>query len=132
MTYWVSTVGLQNREIVILSVVLTDPGGIGKTRLAPQTAANLLDHFVNGVYLVSLASIRDPDLVIAVIAQTLGARAKQVGSLCKRVCKPISAIAGPPAGRVWGGAKSKAMPGSTKSSVRKPWLAQADCNAWKK
>jgi predicted ATPase len=37
-------------------------------------AANLLDHFVDGVYFVSLAPIREPELVCAVIAQVLGVR----------------------------------------------------------
>jgi predicted ATPase len=50
------------------------PGGIGKTRLALQVAANLLDHFVDGVYFVSLAPIRDTTLVIPEIAQTLELR----------------------------------------------------------
>lgn len=55
-------------------LTLTGPGGIGKTRLALQVAANLLDHFVDGVYFVSLAPISDPKLVGAAIAQTLGLR----------------------------------------------------------
>ena len=55
-------------------LTLTGPGGIGKTRLALQVAANLLDHFIDGVYFVSLAPIRDPVLVGAAIAQTLGVR----------------------------------------------------------
>jgi predicted ATPase/DNA-binding CsgD family transcriptional regulator len=53
-------------------LTLTGPGGIGKTRLAMQAAANLLDHFVDGVYFVSLAPISDPLLVLDAIAQTLG------------------------------------------------------------
>ncbi|RIK44547.1 MAG: hypothetical protein DCC55_01935 [Chloroflexi bacterium] len=53
-------------------LTLTGPGGIGKTRLALQVAANLLDHFIDGVYFVSLAPIRDATLVIPEIAQTLG------------------------------------------------------------
>jgi predicted ATPase/DNA-binding CsgD family transcriptional regulator len=53
-------------------LTLTGPGGIGKTRLALQVAANLLDRFVDGVYVVSLASITEPALVTATIAQTLG------------------------------------------------------------
>lgn len=55
-------------------LTLTGPGGIGKTRLALQVAAHVLDHFVDGVYLVSLAPISDPELVSATIAQTLGVR----------------------------------------------------------
>lgn len=55
-------------------LTLTGPGGIGKTRLALQVAANLLDHFVDGVYIVSLAPISDPDLVASAIAQTIGVR----------------------------------------------------------
>jgi len=53
-------------------LTLTGPGGIGKTRLALQTAANLLDHFVDGVYFVSLAPVRDPALAALTIVQTLG------------------------------------------------------------
>ncbi len=55
-------------------LTLTGPGGIGKTRLAMQVAANLLDHFVDGVYFVSLAPISDAALVSAAVAQTLGVR----------------------------------------------------------
>lgn len=53
-------------------LTLTGPGGIGKTLLAMQVAANLLDHFVDGVYFVALAPISEPELVSATIAQTLG------------------------------------------------------------
>ena len=53
-------------------LTLTGPGGIGKTRLALQVAANLLDQFVDGVYFVSLAPIREAELVGVTIAQTLG------------------------------------------------------------
>jgi predicted ATPase/DNA-binding NarL/FixJ family response regulator/Tfp pilus assembly protein PilF len=55
-------------------LTLTGPGGIGKTRLAMQVAATLLDHFVDGVYFVSLAPITDTALVISAIAQTLDVR----------------------------------------------------------
>jgi predicted ATPase/class 3 adenylate cyclase len=53
-------------------LTLTGPGGIGKTRLALQAAAELLDDFRDGVFFVPLASIRDPQLVSAAIAQALG------------------------------------------------------------
>jgi predicted ATPase/class 3 adenylate cyclase/DNA-binding CsgD family transcriptional regulator len=55
-------------------VTLTGPGGTGKTRLALQAAADVLDSFPNGVYMVALASVTDPDLVPSSIAQALDVR----------------------------------------------------------
>ena len=53
-------------------LTLTGPGGIGKTRLAIQAAAELLDAFRDGVSFVPLASVHEPDLVLPAIAQVLG------------------------------------------------------------
>lgn len=57
-------------------LTLTGPGGVGKTRLALQLAADLRTAdppaFPDGIHWVGLATIRDPDLVPALIAQTLG------------------------------------------------------------
>jgi predicted ATPase len=58
-------------------VTLTGPGGSGKTRLSLQAAAELLDEFRDGVWFVALASLRDPDLVLPTIAQTLGVKEPQ-------------------------------------------------------
>jgi predicted ATPase/class 3 adenylate cyclase/sugar phosphate isomerase/epimerase len=55
-------------------VTLTGPGGIGKTRLALQAAADLIDSFADGVFVVSLALVSDASLVAPAIAQTLGVR----------------------------------------------------------
>jgi predicted ATPase/class 3 adenylate cyclase len=52
-------------------VTLTGVGGVGKTRLAAQLAAETLDRFPDGAWLVSLATIRDPALVPAVVADAL-------------------------------------------------------------
>ena len=52
-------------------VTLTGAGGSGKTRLAVEAAARVIDDFRDGVYLVDLAPLRDPDLVPAAIANVL-------------------------------------------------------------
>jgi predicted ATPase/DNA-binding transcriptional LysR family regulator len=53
-------------------LTVTGPGGSGKTRLALEAAAGLFDDFPDGVYLVSLAPIVEPELVLPAVARTLG------------------------------------------------------------
>src|SRR5574341_134949 len=55
-------------------VTLTGPGGTGKTRLALHVAAELLELFPDGVWLVELAPLSDPMLVPQTVAATLGIR----------------------------------------------------------
>jgi predicted ATPase/transcriptional regulator with XRE-family HTH domain len=55
-------------------VTLTGAPGVGKTRLALQVASDLVSQFENGVFLVELAPVADPDLVLQTIAHTLGLR----------------------------------------------------------
>ncbi|HET9589239.1 MAG TPA: tetratricopeptide repeat protein [Anaerolineales bacterium] len=55
-------------------VTLTGPGGTGKTRLALQVGAELLELFPDGVWLVELASLSDPALVPQSVASVLGIR----------------------------------------------------------
>ena len=53
-------------------VTLTGAGGVGKTRLALQAAAGLLDGTGDGVWFADLAPLQDPDLVWVTVADVLG------------------------------------------------------------
>jgi class 3 adenylate cyclase len=71
-------------------VTLVGPGGTGKTRLAAQVAAELVDQFEDGAYFVALAPIRDPDLVAATIGQALWYRRPPVRPhRCQMACPPV-------------------------------------------
>ncbi len=54
-------------------VTLTGPGGSGKTRLALQAAADMLDGTGSGVWLADLSALSDPELVPATVAEVIGA-----------------------------------------------------------
>jgi predicted ATPase/class 3 adenylate cyclase len=54
-------------------LTLTGAGGIGKTRLALQVAAELVGTLSDGVFWVPLAGLSDPELVSSEIAQAIGA-----------------------------------------------------------
>ncbi len=53
-------------------VTLTGVGGVGKTRLALQVAGEVRPRFRDGVWLVELAGVRDPDVVAETVAIVLG------------------------------------------------------------
>jgi predicted ATPase/DNA-binding SARP family transcriptional activator len=52
-------------------VTLAGPGGVGKTRLGLQVAADLLDGSGDGVWLVELANVSDPEAVPGEVARAL-------------------------------------------------------------
>src|SRR5262249_10657441 len=63
---------LDNRNVRLVTILA--PGGMGKTRLALETAARLFDSsaFNNGVYFVSLAPISSAESLVPAIADAVG------------------------------------------------------------
>ncbi|PBC36839.1 protein kinase [Rhodococcus sp. ACS1] len=62
-------------------LTLTGIGGVGKTRLAIRVATAMQREFADGAWLVELGEVRDPSLVIDVVATTLGLRDQTARSL---------------------------------------------------
>ena len=55
-------------------LTLTGAGGSGKSRLSLQAAADLLDTYPDGVWLVELAPLADPNLVASTVASVLSVK----------------------------------------------------------
>jgi non-specific serine/threonine protein kinase len=68
----------QLRELVLHGegrlVTLTGAGGCGKTTLGLELARELVDHFADGVWLVDLSPLGNPELAAQAVASTLGVR----------------------------------------------------------
>jgi predicted ATPase/transcriptional regulator with XRE-family HTH domain len=72
----------RQREIYELSKIINDPqcrmltivgpGGIGKTRLAIETASNCVTDFEDGVYFIPLAPIQSTRFLVPVISDAVG------------------------------------------------------------
>ena len=53
-------------------VTLRGPAGVGKTRLALRVAADMLDNFADGCWLVQLSPLQAPELLARTVAGALG------------------------------------------------------------
>jgi len=62
-------------------LTLTGPGGCGKTRVAVRAGLELLHDYRDGVWLVDLADLSNPDLLLHYLASTLGVRGQSGSSL---------------------------------------------------
>ena len=54
-------------------MTITGTGGVGKTRLSQRVAESYIDKFADGVWLVELSPVTQPDLVAQAAANTLDA-----------------------------------------------------------
>jgi predicted ATPase/DNA-binding SARP family transcriptional activator len=74
-------------------LTLTGPAGAGKTRLALEVAAGLLPDqvstFPDGIFFVDLSAIREPDLVLPAIAETLGVKARHGKPLLEELASDL-------------------------------------------
>ncbi len=75
-----------NRLLTLVGV-----GGIGKTRLVLQAAAEVMDAYRDGVWLVELASISNPLLVPTSVAQALGVPERPGTPLIDTLCAHLKA-----------------------------------------
>ncbi len=73
-------------------ITIVGAGGVGKTRLAIQLGAEVLDQYADGgVWLLEFASITDPALLVHVLASTLNVRESRDPLTVKHVVKSLAA-----------------------------------------
>ncbi len=67
-------------------LTLLGMGGLGKTRLSLQAAAELIHRFPDGVWFLDLAPLRDEALVVSEAAQVLGVKPEPDRPLLQSIC----------------------------------------------
>jgi predicted ATPase/class 3 adenylate cyclase len=70
-------------------LTLLGMGGLGKTRLSLQIAADVLEKYPDGIWFVDLAPIKDPSLVPNAVAQVLGVYEEPGKPLTQTLCKHV-------------------------------------------
>ena len=70
-------------------LTLLGMGGLGKTRLSLQTAAEQIHHFPDGVWFLDLAPISDPALIVSETAQVLGVREEPDRPMLQTLCSHL-------------------------------------------
>jgi len=70
-------------------LTLLGMGGLGKTRLSLQIAADVMDAYADGVWFVDLAPIRDESLVPSVVARVLGVQEEPGRALTQTLCAHV-------------------------------------------
>ena len=71
-------------------LTLLGVGGIGKTRLSLQVAADLMDDYPDGVWLAELAPLTDPRLVPQAVASVLGVKEEAGHPVVEALIKYVS------------------------------------------
>ena len=70
-------------------VTLTGVGGVGKTRLAVEVARRLSDEFPEGIWLLELAAVSDPDAVPDSVAAVFGVTQQPGTSLAESIAEAM-------------------------------------------
>ncbi|HUF85570.1 MAG TPA: NB-ARC domain-containing protein, partial [Acidimicrobiia bacterium] len=83
------TVGKLLEENRLVSLV--GPGGVGKTRLAVEIAAEVADAYPHGVWFVDLSTVRDPADVASTVALELHLRDETTRTAAERVATCFAA-----------------------------------------
>lgn len=72
-------------------VTLVGIGGVGKTRVALQVAAEVIERYPDGVWVVELGSISDAGLVVNYVTEVLGIQDQLGEALIRTLCRHLRA-----------------------------------------